>query len=203
MIGDSLRRNKLITKNKKGFTLIEVLVSVTLFVVIMMAVTNIFKMVIDAQRNAIAAQNVQESLKYFFEITGKEMRMAVKNNGDCDPSKVPVGSVFGLAENSYGDTLYFKNYLGECVQYFLEKDYHDVLRFAVSREQEGVRQVDFISPEKISIDSLHFVVRAGGSSYIYQPQVTMNMSASALSSSKFQADMTLQTTVSSRYYKEN
>lgn len=32
---------------------------------------------------------------------------------------------------------------------FLEKDYHDVLRFAVSREQEGVRQVDFISPEKL------------------------------------------------------
>ena len=37
------------------------MVSVTLFVVIMMAVTNIFKMVIDAQHNTIAAQNVQES----------------------------------------------------------------------------------------------------------------------------------------------
>lgn len=78
MIGDSLRRNKLITKNKKGFTLIEVMVSVTLFVVIMMAVTNIFKMVIDAQRNAIAAQNVQESLKYFLKSLAKKCAWRLK-----------------------------------------------------------------------------------------------------------------------------
>ncbi len=188
--------------NKKGFTLIEVMVSVVLFTMIIMSVTSIFKMAIDAQRNAIATQNVQESLKYFFEITGKEMRMAVKNNGDCDTAIVPIGSIFGLETNSYGDTLYFKNYAGECVSYFLEKDYNNVLRFAVSRQKGSVRQVDFISPEKISINSLHFVLRSGGV-YIFQPQITMNMSASAASSSKVQADMTLQTSISSRYYKEN
>lgn len=201
MIGNKAE-NKNLVRDRRGFTLIEVMVSVVLFTVIILAVTNIFKMAIDAQRNAIATQNVQESLKYFFEMTGKEMRMAVKNNGDCDTSIVPVGEVFGLGTNSYGDTLYFKNYAGECVGYFLEKDYNDVLRFAVSRKTSGAEKIDFISPEKIGINSLHFVLRSGGVSF-FQPLVTMNMEASALGSSQFKSDMTLQTSISSRYYKEN
>jgi len=189
--------------DKKGFTLIEVMVSVVLFTVIIMSVTSIFKMAINAQRNAIAAQNVQESLKYFFEITGKEMRMAIKNNGSCDTAFVPIGTIFGLDTNSYGDTLHFKNYTGECVTYFLEKDYNNVMHFAVARKTLDGTKVDFISPEKISINSLHFVLRAGSMSPAPQPLVTMNMSASAIGSSKFQSNMTLQTSISSRYYKKN
>jgi len=191
------------TGDKKGFTLIEVMVSVVLFTVIMMSVTSIFKMAIDAQRNAIAAQNVQESLKYFFEITGKEMRMAVKNNGSCNTTFVPVGEIFGLDTNLYGDTLHFKNYTGECVTYFLEKDYNDVMRFVVARETLSGTKVDFISPAKININTLHFVLRTGSTTPFPQPLVTMNMSASAIGSSKFQSNMTLQTSISSRYYKKN
>lgn len=198
MIGD-----KKIIEHKEGFTLIEIMVSVVLFTVIIMAVTSIFKMAISAQRNSIAAQNVQESMKYFFEITGKEIRMAVKNNGSCDTSIVPVGSVFGANSNSYGDTLYFKNYTGDCVTYFLQKDYNNILRFAVSRKNNDGVKVDFISPEKISINSLHFVLSGGGPAPSPQPLVTMNMNANSISNSKFQANMTLQTSISSRYYKKN
>lgn len=189
------------TGNKKGFTLIEVMVSVVLFTVIIMSVTSIFKMAIDAQRNAIAAQNVQESLKYFFEITGKEMRMAVKNNGSCDTALVPIGSIFGRGTNSHGDTLHFKNYIGECVTYFREEDYGGVMRFAVARKNFGGTKVDFISPEKININSLYFILRGGSAPGSPQPLITMNMSASAVGSSKFQSNMILQTSISSRYYK--
>lgn len=189
------------TGDKKGFTLIEVMVSVVLFTVIIMSVTSIFKLAIDAQRNAIAAQNVQESLKYFFEITGKEIRMAIKNDGSCDVTFVPIGSIFGFAVNSYGSTLHFKNYIGECVTYFREEDYGGVMRFAVARETFGGTKVDFISPEKININSLYFILRGGPTPSDPQPLITMNMSASAIGSSKFQSNMTLQTSISSRYYK--
>jgi len=189
--------------NKKGFTLIEVMVSVVLFTVIIMSVTSIFKMAINAQRNAIAAQNVQESMKYFFEITGKEMRMAIKNDGSCNVSFVPVGSIYGLNTNSYGDMLHFKNYTGECVTYFLQKDYNNITRFAVARETLSGTRVDFISPGKINISSLHFVLRSGLTPPAPQPLITMNMSASAVGNSKYQSNMTLQTSISSRYYKKN
>lgn len=200
MTGDKTK-NK--TEDKLGFTLIEVMVSVVLFTVIIMSVTSIFKMAINAQRNAIAAQNVQESMKYFFEITGKEIRMAVKNNGSCDVALVPVGAVFGIGYNSYGDTLNFKNYTGDCVTYFLQKDYNGVLRFAVSRKNNDGTKTDFISPEKISVNTLHFVLRSGPTLPAPQSMITMNMNASSLGNSKFQSNMTLQTSISSRYYKKN
>jgi len=63
-------------KSDRGFTLIEVIVSVALFSVIILGATQIFSLVIDSQRSAIATQNVKESLKYFLEVTAKEMRMA-------------------------------------------------------------------------------------------------------------------------------
>jgi len=51
-------------KNEKGVSLLELLVAVTLFSVVIISSTQIFKMVVDGQRNAIGAQNVQENIRY-------------------------------------------------------------------------------------------------------------------------------------------
>jgi len=68
----------MIGNKQPAFSLIEVVVSVALFSAVILSATGIFKMVIDSQRGAMAAQNVQESLKFFLEVTGKEIRMARK-----------------------------------------------------------------------------------------------------------------------------
>lgn len=208
MIGDKIR-NKIKVKirgkveEKSGFTLVEVLVSVVLFTMIILSVTNIFKMAIDAQRNAIATQNVQESLKYFFEVTGKEMRMALKNKNDGRCLDIPVGSVYKVESSTNGDELFFRNYYNECVTYFLEKDYNDSMRFAIKREAPGLTRVDFISPEKININSIRFVVKTRGYTPESQPMVTMSFNASSFGDSKISADMTVQTSITSRYYKKD
>lgn len=196
--------NKIIkTIPKSGFTLIEVMVSVVLFTMIILSVTGIFKMAIDAQRNAIAAQNVQESLKYFFEITGKEMRMAIKNNGACDPADVPLGSIFGVRGfSSFNEILIFENYHGECVTYSLVED-GDVLRFAISRKNNLGTKVDFISPVKILLSTLHFTVKGGPALPKQQPLVTMSLKASSVGTSQFASEMIMQTSISSRYYRKN
>lgn len=179
-----------------GFTLMEVLVSVALFSVIILSVTSIFKMAIDGQRNAIATQNVQESLKYFLEVTAKEIRMAQKNEGAC--GGIPDDEIFAVSTGPLSDILYFKNYYGECVRYYLAAD-GDNLRFRISRGNGPTPPSDFISPSKIRINELHFVVNSTASSS--QPMVTINLNANSLESAQFKSDMTLQTSISSRYYK--
>lgn len=182
---------------KTGFTLIEVMVSVAIFAVIILSITNIFKLAIDGQRSAIATQNVQESLKYFLEVTAKEMRMAQKNKNVCPGLGDDV--IFTKTTNTSGDVLSFKNYYGECVSYFLALDGTNQ-RFKISRQLGvGPLQVDFISPAKIKINSLHFILSGGGGTA--QPIVTVNLNANALGGTQFKSNMTLQTSITSRYYK--
>lgn len=192
MIGDKIR-----LINKEGFTLFEVIVSVALFSIIILSATNIFKLAIDGQRSAIASQNVQESLKYFLEVTAKEMRMAQKNKNVCPG--LGDETIFTLGGSGDRTTLSFKNYYGECVTYSLAPD-GDNWRFQVSR-QLGLSQaqVGFISPAKIRMNTLHFSIN--DMEPFMQPMVTINFNANALGSAQFQSNMTLQTSITSRYYK--
>jgi prepilin-type N-terminal cleavage/methylation domain-containing protein len=184
-------------KRKNAFTLVEMIVSVSIFSVIILAMTGIFKLAIDAQRSAIATQNVQESLKYFLEVTGKEMRMAQKNKNMCPGIGDDV--IFAVTTNAFGDVLNFRNYYGECVTYQLASDGTNQ-RFQISRQQGlSAMQTDFISPAKIKINSLHFILNSTLSTI--QPMVTINLGASALGASQFKSSMTIQTSIASRYYK--
>lgn len=185
MIGINSKKNK----TKRGFSLIEVLVSVSLFVIIIMSATEIFKMVIEGQRDAIASQNVQESLKYFFEVIGKEMRMARRNDGSC--ANVPVGQIFQVDNNSLGNVLYFRNYYGQCVTYRLAAD-GDSQRFQITRNVNS----GFISPKKINIEALRFSLDTTG-----QPVITVSTKAWALGENRFKSEMEIQTSITSRYYK--
>lgn len=182
-------------KNKEAFSLIEVIVSVAIFSVIILTVTDIFRLVMDGQRSAIATQNVQESLKYFLEVTGKEIRMAKRNDGTC--SGVTSGSVYGLVESA-NDVLSFKNYYGECVSYRLVTTssplYGQVQRFQIVRGGNS----DFISPAQINMDKLDFVLSTGLNK---QPLITLNLRAHALGMKKASSSMIIQTSLSSRYYK--
>ena len=174
-----------------GFSLMEVMVSVTLFVVIMLSATQIFKMVLDSQRGAIATQNVQESLKYFLEVTAKEMRMAQKDEGIC--GTVLDDKIFAVSTAALGQTLNFKNRYGECVTYYLEAD-GDNQRFMVERNGEA----DYISPSSIKIVSLDFNLNETDNN---QAIVTLVFDAYALNEKREHSEMTIQTSITSRYYK--
>ena len=186
-----------INKKKLGFSLIEVLVATSLFAIILTAALNIFKLVIDSQRGAIATQNVEESLKYFLEVTAKEVRMAKRNNGNC----LTLGNteIYKAAiVSSNIDSLSFLNYRNECVQYSLETN-NGVQRFKISRGGN----TGYISPAKINIDELHFIVGPEGGVNNSQPTVTMELVAHAVGKDSAKSQMRIQTTLTSRYYKTN
>jgi len=177
-----------IRQNNLGVTLLEMLVAVALFSVTILSATQIFKMVIEGQRNAIAAQNVQESMRYAFETMAKEIRMAQKDDGSC----AAAGHVYST--NVDNSELYFINYHGDCVAYYLEYD-GDIPRLKVDR---GLASA-FVTPDEIKVSNLEFIVDDNVSAI--QSIVTIKMDIEAVGKEMHKQTMKIQTTISSRYYE--
>jgi hypothetical protein len=179
---------KIIKKNKSGIALIELLVSVTIFVVLMISITQIFQMVMLAQRQVIAVQNVQESLKYFFEVTSKEIRMSKRNPALNGCSNIASGRLYSVVGDS---TLYLRNHRDECVRYFLSEG-----RFQVERRGQSVP----LTPAIIEVKDLRFIVNemAGEQAYI-----TISILAENIGRDDEFSEILMQTTVASRYYRSD
>jgi len=184
---------KIFFRHSKGISLVEVIVSTALFVVILLSMTDIFRLILNSQREAIATQNVQENLKYFFEVISKEVRMAKRAGGGC--AHLPANKRFAVSTNVYGDILYLKNYHDQCVAYYLSDD-NGVIRFKVERGLDSA----FLSPAKININDLRFIVHEDDNNQAY---VSINLSAESLGREANISEMRVQTTISSRYYRNN
>jgi len=68
---------KIFFKNRKGVTLIELLVSLSLFSLVIIVVLSLFSMGISSQRKVLALQGVQENARFMLEFMAKEIRMGV------------------------------------------------------------------------------------------------------------------------------
>ncbi len=60
--------------NKSAFTLLEVIVSVAIFAVIVLAATQIFQSVISSQVKNFSETSLQDDVKYFLEVFTREVR---------------------------------------------------------------------------------------------------------------------------------
>lgn len=179
---------KKILKNNSGVTLLELTVAVAIFSVVVLSATQIFKMVVDDQRSAIAAQHTQESMRYALEVMGKEMRMAQKSVGnECGPQ------LNGKVYNIQGG-LRFKNINSQCVRYFLEND-AGISRLKIKRDEDS----GYITPDEIEVSDLEFdVIDNVGT---YQSSVTLKMTVQAAGKELHKSEMKIQTSISSRYYE--
>ena len=186
--------------HQSGVTLLEMLVAVSLFSVVVLAATGIFKMVTEGQRNAIAAQNIQENMRYAFEAMSKEIRMAQKSEHNCESvvGDLAVYKVYNVTANIQGDILYFKNKNGDCVAYYLEDD-AGISRLKVYRGTSA----NFITPNEIKVSNLKFNVIDDdiGAFHTVQPLVLMTMEVEAIGKAMHKQSMRIQTAVSSRYYE--
>ncbi len=189
---------KKLIKNNKGITLLELMVSVTIFSIIVLSSTQIFEMVTESQRNAVAAQNIQESMRYAMEVASKEIRMAQKVDSDCDGAfgigAVAINKVYNIDS---GDTLFFKNKDGQCVAYFLNNSRLTIFRSGTPDVQ------GYITPDEIIVSNLSFNVEDDliGAFHSVQPMVTINMDVEAVGKEKHKQKITIQTSIASRYYE--
>lgn len=187
---------KIILRNKYGVTLLELIVAVGFFSVITLSATGIFQMVINGQRSALAAQNVQESIRYAFEVMTKEIRGASLSNGQCktliSPEPTPQYKVYNTADDD--SLLYFKNKNAECVAYYLEANRIKIIRGG---------QANFITPSAVKIINIRFSVAddAIGGFHSLQPQVNLMLDAEVVGKDMHKQSMKIQTSISSRYYE--
>ncbi|MEK7203410.1 MAG: hypothetical protein AAB653_03775 [Patescibacteria group bacterium] len=191
MIG--IKQTKILTFLKidslqRGTTLLEIIIAISLFSITILLATNIFQSVVDGQRNAISAQNIQENIRYVMETISREIRMAQKSGAsDC----IADGKVYDADD---GSTLSFKNMHDKCVKYELVNT-----RLQITRD--GV--VGFITPININVANLKFnIVDNIVDDDAVQPRVSLRMDVEATTSKKeHKQKMVIQTTISSRYYE--
>lgn len=181
-------------RNQQGVSLLELIVAISLFTALMLSATGIFKMVVDGQRNAVSAQNVQENMRYALEKISKEIRMAKSGNADC--LSAAVNKVFNTASSS--SELYFKNKDGQCLAYYLE---NGRLKITVGTGAGAVS--GFVTPGKITVNNLRFyaVDDLIGAIPSVQPYVAIMMDVKAVGQAMNEQNMKIQMTVSSRYYE--
>jgi len=179
---------------ESGVSLIELIVAMALFSVLILSSTQIFKMVIDGQRSAISAQNVQENIRYAMEKMSKEIRMAVISNQTCDSAA--IYKVYNTADSDR--EIYFKNKDGKCITYYLE---NNRLKIMVGLGAGAI--ADFITPAKIEVSNLKFFADDDLIAAFHgkQPYVTMVMDVKAIGLAIHEQKMKIQMTVSSRYYE--
>jgi len=183
MIGNKLNRND----KKKGFTLIEILVAVSIFAMIMLITSSIFRNVLTSQRTASDDSETREDVKYFLEIFSREVKGAVRNSSGNVLCNVEPGHIFST--DAASGELYFKNQAGQCVAYFKEVD-NDISRLKIQRDADEF----FVSSDRINITGLRFVI---DDAMDIQPIVTANIQVLSQINQSIPA-YDIQTTVSPR-----
>ncbi len=86
-----------ITKNKRGFTLVELLVSVALFAITVSAASSLFSAAAKAQRRSFENQKVLENGRYVLETIAKAVRMG-------EIKTVTSGNTLQICHPTKGDT---------------------------------------------------------------------------------------------------
>jgi len=183
-----------VIKDNKGITLIEILVSVSLFSVMMLSVLGIFNFILEDQRNSISSQNIQEGVRYALEMMAKEIR-AVREGADCSGLGVlDVNTVFNSQSPS---ELRFKNKYGVCTTYSLVGDRIQITRGGIS---------EFLTGNKVKVANLRFDIKDNDVGTIpgskIQPKVTILMDLeTTIGKTAAGNKIKIQTTISARIYE--
>jgi Tfp pilus assembly protein PilW len=198
-----------IFRNKNGNSLIEITVSVGIFVVVMLIATGIFETIVKSQQLAVASQNTQENLRYAFEIMSKEIRSAQRSDDKCGLlGSDTTNRVFNRSNDSgwqgaNGNIFYFKDKNGSCVYYFMSGTALFVRRDNLS--VVGDEYTVAATPNEIVVDNFDVFIYDNDVDELpedkKQPYVTLNIKAHAVGKSQTDSSMILQTTVSSRMYE--
>ncbi len=132
-------------KSKKAFTLIEILVSVSILAVLILALNRIYFSINTRNKLTREQSLVQADIEYFLRLATNNIKVAEKSNGgDCG---IAANKFFKLSSN--GDHLVFIKD-GNCQSFFREEDFDG--RGELYYNQEA------LSSKGINITDLKFLV---------------------------------------------
>ncbi len=168
---------------KKGFTLIELITALAIFMVIMTISMGSIIGIFDASRKSRTLKTVMNNLNFAMETMSKEMRFGKTYH--CGPGNIAVPQ-----NCPSGDTLMsFSSSEGDQIIYRLNQN-------RIEKQINGVGYTAVTAPEAV-IESLQFYTLGADTSDSLQAKVLIKITGYA-GADKNRSDFTLQTLVSQR-----
>ena len=137
-------------KKNKGFTLVEILVAISILAVIILAINRIYFSIMESQKNITGENFVQSDIEYFTRLISNNIKDAQKGDGVL--CSVPEDKFFILNASSTGIT-FIKD--DECLEFYLSDD-AGVGRIKMEDSISATDQ--YITSSKTNILGLTFVV---------------------------------------------
>ena len=172
----------------KGFTLIEILVSVAVFSLVMAATSGIFVTVLQGQRKSLANQELINNTSYNLEYISRLLRMARKQTAQLPSCLSQNGLNYEITRTGQG--IKFLNYQGICYEFYLD---------AGRMYQKKDTEILPLTPAKIEVSLLKFSLSGASESDNLQPRLTFALAVNTKGQRpEEKAEIKVQTTVSQR-----
>ena len=208
------------SKTKKGFTLIEVLVAITIFMIFITSISSAYLDIAKSQRRANAERAIYSEMRYVFDLIGQEARSKTIDYGCPGPSGGCL-KLNGIAHSNYlslvnGEGTQRTIFLiqddtqsGNKKLYYYkeEKKVGDPTWNATEGFEKGYVEIEL---KNIKLNNFIFEIsplvdpfdpkNIGCGAIQFQPAVSMYASISSLNGQAGDFELDLQTTVSSRVY---
>lgn len=184
----------MIIKNTRGFTLIEMLVSIVIFTITISGLTVIFLSIIQTQTKILQTQDVMSQSSYAMEYMGNALRLAKKD---------AAGTCVGTANRNYyyqngaSALIRFLNYDDKCRQFLLSGTTLQE-QWSTDATSGSFQTAIPVTSSKVMIDNLAWAVTGDTSIDSLQPRVTIMLKVEPVTSLANPAQMTLQTSLSQR-----
>lgn len=164
--------------NKKGFTLIEMMVAVSIFSLVIGASSGLLISSIKNQRRSLATQEILDQTSYLMEYMSRTLRMAKKDM---------AGTCTGTPKLNYafvGQCIKFRNYKDECQEFCLVGDR--------LQDKDG----NYLTSDSLRVSNFSVILAGQNQPPIdyFQPRVTIFLEINGKEESRIR----IQTSVSQR-----
>ena len=187
---------------EKSFSLIELLVAITIFMLVISSAVGLFVSSIRSQSKLLTSQKILDETGYAIEYMSRALRMAKKET-KTDPAELCLSSTGSNYNNPTGQSsIRFINYNDQCQEFFLDGDQLKEKR-AVSSNDASHKFSD-LPTSGVALTSAGFTVSKAifliqGDTHTpsddgIQPRVTIVLEIGKGSANKIQ----IQTTISQR-----
>lgn len=197
------KKHKLQTTSYKlqanlGFTLLEMLVAMSIFVIVITATISALIFSIRAQRLAIAEKEVSENVNFALEFMSRKMRTARRDSGGIC---ITAGNTFNVA-NGDDSRVDFYDASRQCAGFYTQGPQGQKELWYYS---EGLTEPARLTNNAVvALDQLNFAAEGETDSDGQQPRITVSFLASSAGISKEAQGVSLniQTTVTIRVLDE-
>ncbi len=174
----------------KGFTLIEMLVAVSIFAVAAVISSGVLLSASDAQQKILSLSVVQDNLSYVFDIMGKEVRTGKSYH--CGITADDFSDIPRDCASPGGPSFTFRNSAGDKITYRINSG-------RIEKVLNGNPATSLIlTSSDANITSLTFYVVGAPANDHLQPRLTIVLRGTSGLKEKIKSRLNIQTTISQR-----